>query len=887
MINSQDTALKDGATIVVAHSLLAAQYEAYLWPETTKQHVIAHSGAPVLTYQAWVRELWTTLDGADTPNLLTARQEEAIWRQVVQEAEIPSVPITNLANVSRWAADAWRLVQQWNLGPLEKMGLLPGEESRALILWHKRFDAILRKRNWIDLSQLEGFLVSHLSSFSEAPVIWAQFFEETPAQKNLFDHLLSCGWKMLRWADQKEPSKPCRISVSDESGEIKAAACWAASQLENTDASRIAVVVSDLDRRRSQVHRVFNDILSPEDVLLGSKVEMNCWQDGSEELRGFPALEAALTALELFSSSGSASTFSRWLRSPFFSDKFGSADDRAFLEADLRDQLFSQLRFRDAISTGDLSSYLNHHAPVIDGVIKNLAALVYSAPHRRTPTQWISVWQKILSDMEWLSGLEVDQSNETNQLWESALCDFASLTSVVGSISINAALREIQQILQGHRSILPIPLRGVYLLGRIEDVGPGYDGVWVTGMTDGRWPEVRDLNPLLPRSLLLSHDVPGSSPHNSLERSRALTNQLLSNSPTVIFSWPKMIRDYPVNPSPLILTATPCQIDDVFDGTERRLSRQLFGALPKENLEDEAPPLSGDFISGGVRTLNTQAVCPLVAFCEQRLGAKPLEKGRRGLGYRRRGMITHRAMELAWRRFSNREAIHNMSKVERDEWFKACAGQALHEVFGSLRDQLRVMHDLELARLQVLLAALADCDVQRSGFEVEALEKKITTKLNGFILVSRIDRVDRLESGGLAIIDYKTGSQARPADWLKSSLTDVQIPLYTLAVEESVTAAVIGILRPAGTRYRGIWEPVDVFPGSPENLDRYQGNWVSQQKMWKHRLENLLKEFSRGDVRLSMPELDRAKGAFAPLTRVYEQVVLAQSKCTPRDVDER
>ncbi|SVD28707.1 uncharacterized protein METZ01_LOCUS381561, partial [marine metagenome] len=235
----------------------------------------------------------------------------------------------------------------------------------------------------------------------------------------------------------------------------------------------------------------------------------------------------------------------------------------------------------------------------------------------------------------------------------------------------------------------------------------------------------------------------------------------------------------------------------------------------------------------------------------------------------------------------NQETINNMSKIEREKWFKACAGQALHEAFGSLRNQLRVLYDLELIRLQVLLAALADCDVQRSGFEVEALEKKITTKLNGFVLVSRIDRVDRLESGGLAIIDYKTGSQARPADWLKSRLTDVQIPLYTLAVEEPVTAAVIGILRPAGTRYRGIWEPSDVFPGSPENLDRYQGNWISQQKMWRQRLENLLKEFSRGDVRLSMSGLDRAKGIFAPLTRVYEQVVLARSKCLPRDIHER
>jgi len=887
LINNKDIEIRKGATIVVAHNLLAAQYEAYLWQEAAKQHITAHSGPFVLAYQSWVGELWAALDRVNAPILLTARQEGAIWRQVVQEAEVPSVPVTSLTNMSKWAADAWRLVQQWNLGHLEEMDLFPSKESRALILWHKRFDAILKKRGWIDSSQLEGLLVRHLFSPSKAPVIWAQFLEETPAQKNLFDHLLGCGWDMLRWADQKEPSEPRRVSVPDEGGEMEAAARWAADQLENTDVSRIAVVISDLDRRRSQAHRVFNDTLSPEGVLLGSKAKSNCWQDGSEGLRGFPALAAALTALELLSSSGSASTFSRWLRSPFFGEKFGSTDDRAFLEADLRDQLFSQLHFKDAISVGGLNSYLNRHAPVIYEVVKDLTALVNSVPRRRTPTQWIPIWQKVLSDMEWLSGLEMDQSNEINQIWESVLCDFASLTSVVGPITMSAALGEVQQILRDRRPILPIPARGVYLLGHIEDVGPGYDGVWVTGMTDNRWPEVQNLNPLLPRPLLLSRDVPGSSPQKSLERSRILTTQLLSSSPTVIFSWPEMIRDYPVNPSPLILGATPCQLDDVAGKTEPRLSRQLLGTLPKESLEDEAPPLSHDFVGGGVSLLNTQALCPLIAFCEQRLGAKPLEKVERGLGYRRRGQITHRAMELAWQRFGDRESIDNLVGAERDKWFKACARQALHEAFGLLKNQLRVLHDLELARLQALMAALADCDVQRSDFKVEALEKTIATKLNGFVLVSRIDRVDRLESGELAIIDYKTGSKAKPGDWLESHLTDTQIPLYTLAVKEPVAAAVISILRPAGTRYRGVWEPVDIFSGSPENLGRYQGDWISQQKMWKHQLENLLKEFSRGDVRLSMSGLDRAKGIFAPLTRVYEQVALAQSKHLPRDFNER
>ncbi|MGE4658582.1 MAG: PD-(D/E)XK nuclease family protein [Gammaproteobacteria bacterium] len=177
----------------------------------------------------------------------------------------------------------------------------------------------------------------------------------------------------------------------------------------------------------------------------------------------------------------------------------------------------------------------------------------------------------------------------------------------------------------------------------------------------------------------------------------------------------------------------------------------------------------------------------------------------------------------------------------------------------------------------MLLSALADCDLNRSFFRVETLEKRITIELNGFSLISRIDRVDRLENGGLVIIDYKTGSRARPADWLKFRLVDTQIPLYTLAAEEPVRAAVIGILRTGEVRYRGFWDQVDSFPGSPESLSRYQRSWADQQKVWREQLTTLLKEFSQGDVHFSVLELKGAEGVFAPLTRVYEQLALARS----------
>ncbi|MGE4658583.1 MAG: hypothetical protein AAEI08_06600 [Gammaproteobacteria bacterium] len=680
-----ETRLENGGTVVVANSVLSQQFEAYLSPAAPEGIQPAWGSIPILTYQAWIKKLWSEIDSIDTPRLLNVRQERALWCRVIRDSEVAPFPLTNLANVSRWAADVWWLLHQWKLDNVELLRFASGLDSDALINWHRRFSEILAERGWIDRAQLEHSLTQRLTAYSEGPVTWAQFSEETPAQGALFDHLLHQGWKMSRWETRAVESESGRVCLPDGAAEIKAAARWAASRLDKSSSARIAVVVADLDERRSQVNRIFADTLHPQSVLLGSEARSSCWIASGEEYEFQPALGAALTALELLSPSGSFFSFSRWLRSPFFDASFGSENERALLEIRLRNELFSQLGFIDALTTGGLSGFLQQYAPRIALVMRDLNTLVNSIPHRCTPTQWVQIWQKILSLMGWPARVKEDQSNKINQLWEVALCDFASLTPVVRAISMGEALSEIKQTLQGRKLIQPIPVSGVCLLGRIEDVGPGYDGIWVAGMTDRQWPEAHHPNPLLPRALQHAHNMPGSSPHKSLERSRILTKRLLSSSPIVIFSWPGMIRDYPVNPSPLILETISFELEDIVVGPERRFSNQLLGTLPKEILEDKAPPLPNSVISGGVSALNSQAVCPLRAFCEYRLDAKPLEIVRRGLDSRRRGIITHRAVELAWRRFSNQGVINDLSQADRNEWFQSCAERALLETFGPLK----------------------------------------------------------------------------------------------------------------------------------------------------------------------------------------------------------
>ena len=80
--------------------------------------------------------------------------------------------------------------------------------------------------------------------------------------------------------------------------------------------------------------------------------------------------------------------------------------------------------------------------------------------------------------------------------------------------------RRARSTTRAHHACGSAALRACTCLRRVEDVGPGYDAVWVTGFTDSAWPQPPHGNPLLPIALQREHGMPYSSPRDAEERSR-------------------------------------------------------------------------------------------------------------------------------------------------------------------------------------------------------------------------------------------------------------------------------------------------------------------------------------------------------------------------------
>ena len=63
-----------------------------------------------------------------------------------------------------------------------------------------------------------------------------------------------------------------------------------------------------------------------------------------------------------------------------------------------------------------------------------------------------------------------------------------------------------------------------------------------------------------------------------------------------------------------------------------------------------------------------------------------------------------------------------------------------------------------------------------------ALEHGFYLDIDGIKLRGFIDRVDKLDSGGLSIVDYKTNQELFTADYLEN---DLQLTIYQMAAEQT------------------------------------------------------------------------------------------------------
>jgi probable DNA repair protein len=308
------------------------------------------------------------------------------------------------------------------------------------------------------------------------------------------------------------------------------------------------------------------------------------------------------------------------------------------------------------------------------------------------------------------------------------------------------------------------------------------------------------------------------------------------------------------------------------------------GRVPRaiESRKDQVAPAMTGAARGGTNILVDQAACPFRAFAHHRLGAREMERPEPGLGPPERGLLLHAMMASLWRRLKDQATLLATDAATLEAMIAEAAAQAVESVRarnpGPLEGRFA---ELERERLAGLAREWLDIERKRAPFEVVKVEEPMKLVAGNLQLAGRIDRMDRLvDGGGLAVIDYKTGSNASPAAWLGERPDDCQLPLYALAAaDEDVRAVAFARLKVGNLGFAGYARDGGLLPGVGPVKGRLAAkfqvaSWEAMVASWRAETERLGEDFISGPAQVDPKEMlatcDRCD--LQPLCRVHERI---------------
>lgn len=330
--------------------------------------------------------------------------------------------------------------------------------------------------------------------------------------------------------------------------------------------------------------------------------------------------------------------------------------------------------------------------------------------------------------------------------------DGRALAALVEELRLNSRdvgtfvpMRELHIVLRD--TMEPIAVRPPYgghprvaIYGLLESRMSRADLVICAGLNEGIWPAAPAADPLLAPPVLRALGVPGADFRIGLS-AHDLAGAL--GAPQVVLSRARRDSAGPAIPSRFLLRVQALLGEDLLEAHRQKFAVELAqvidegGAAPAYPRPAPSPDPAQRQVRISVTALDRLRSDPYQFYASSILQLKEIE-------------LLDAEPSAAWRG----TAAHEILEV----WHKT--GRPMRDVAGEVLQQMNA-HPLMRALWQPrLMKALEWVEGTVAAFEDRApalFEEWGEVEIRGITIFGKADRIDRLENGGLAIVDYKTG----------------------------------------------------------------------------------------------------------------------------------
>jgi probable DNA repair protein len=847
--------LDDDTLLLTVNKRLAADLRRRHAPLMQDSGLTVWPTPSILPFQAWLSSRYTTLvdQGDCRLDLLSRAQEHLLWERVVRRHT--PVPVLRPAAAAQLAAEAHGLVREWSID-LEQVVPTAPPDTIVFAEWYAVFRQAVDDGGLLSQADLATVIADAVTAGRlglPARIGLAGFGSLSPARRRVIDALAAQGVEVDRVALPVQQAACRRLVARDDEHEAGCAAAWAAATLAQRPWSRLAIVVPALGARRRQLARIFAQTLAPATYLGDDDTPLPFNLSLGAPLDDYPLVAAALAALRLAFGSLTLDEAGALLRSPFLGGHADEGERRALLDVRLRRDGRPRLGIPRLVGRMErLGLHRPESCPNLLARLREVEARRPAARERRRPAAWAAHLRDILVVLGWPGDQPSDSAeHQQYQRFLDLLDELAGLGKVAGRIDLGRALTQLERLARETLFQPQTPPCAVQIVGPLEAVGQPFDGIWLLGLDDRHWPAPAQPNPLLPAPLQRRLGLPNASAEHEQVFAADLMARFAEATPVLIASHAAQHDEQPLRPSPLIGDWPTVQPDEL----QAQPARWLHEACRAAGERSERP--AGCSIPGpaeargGAALLGTQASCPFAALVRYRLDTEALPEPLHAPDAGIKGGLVHRLLQAAWTELGDSQTLASRTDDDLRNLLAGLADGVLDEAAGRHPHLYPArFRALESERLVDLgLEWLRHERGRETPFRVHAVERRQTALVNGLSLALRADRIDRLDDGSLAVIDYKTGRDVTLQAWFDERIGEVQLPLYALNADGPVAAVALARVRRdgPGCRFVGLARDPGFADGvqTPGAIDA-DIDWPGLLARWRRGIDGLAAEFLAG-----------------------------------------
>jgi probable DNA repair protein len=725
--------------------------------------------------------------------------------------------------------------------------------------WHKKYLAALKKNNWIDQVQLLTVvceLVKESSIACPSHIVLAGFDVLTPSQKTLCEMLESKGCEIVEFEPYGSNGHTQVLTTVDVKQEMSLMAQWARERIDASPSIKIGIVVPELETVRQQLEVAFSTAFYPS-ITYATDLPFNKPYNVSLglPLTNFAPLQQVLRLLSFFNKPLPLNELSMLLRSPFITAGQAEWGERARVEVSLLKKGYLACSIHQLERELQPTEGKRPLCGQLQLSLKEVIGLLDKKPNRVLPSEWVEIFRLLLTAVSVQGDQDLSSTEyQVFQAWDNVLHTFAKLDAVTGVIDYAAAVGSLRRLLAERVFQPETPPAPIQIMGIMEAAGHTFDALWVCGLHDKCWPPAPQPSPFLPIIEQRKQGLIQSSAELQHQHASKVTKNWARSASEVMFSYSSFDAETPRQMSPLLEPYPLIDKDSLLKQQPIDRVSQRIGGEQLEALEDNNGPLlrAEGVTRGGVGVLKDQSACPFKAFAHYRLQASALEEPEPGIDARLRGSLVHSALESVWSTLKTHQGLCDLTEGERRQLVEDVASQVVKHESKHTPILKTAFGRLEAQRITELLLDWLLIDSEREPFEVAQTELKQTLSVGQLQLNTSIDRVDTLQDGSTAIIDYKTGS-TNVGSWFGDRPEEPQLPLYSVFGSEGVHSISFAQLKKGNVKYVGVSDTTEAFSSLKElgETKADKAEWDAQMAHWREVLSGLSDEFVAGDARVS------------------------------------